>query len=103
MPGNRLSQVSDRLSYFLKETLKEEARDAGFILVLVDMKNLSDYTIADNFSRPELTRADVLNAVAFAESERPVSPILPPDMFDATGGVLPRAGLRSLPSGRKLD
>jgi hypothetical protein len=103
MPENRLSQVHARLSMFLKSQVAPELRDAGFIFVLFDRKNLSDYCISDNFGTPELTRSTVLDAVAAAEQTRPVSPILHPDMFDPKGGVLPNAGVRTLPSGRKLD
>lgn len=100
---NRLSQFTDGMAAFLKQAVKEELQHAGFIFIVFDTRNLSDYTISDNFGSPELTRSTVLDAIALAEQGRPVSPILPPDMFDPTGGVLPRAGMRSLPSGRKLD
>lgn len=95
MPSNRLEEPCAKLGAYVAEHLPIHA---GYILILIDPVTGEAAVRDQGLVTPETPRSLWLDGVKGLHRE---SPILHPDMFDRTGGVLPHNGVRSLPSGRK--
>lgn len=98
MKDNRLTPHANAIGEIIARTLPP---GVGYYLVLVDLKN-EDLARHTNLDLPERPASIVLEAVLNFEKLRASGVLIPAGLLDPTGGVLPRAGVRSLPSGRKL-
>jgi hypothetical protein len=99
MADNWLSQHAAAIGDVLLRTVPP---GVGFVVILTDDRT-GDYAQTNNVHSDVHPMHLLLRAVANAEELKYRPRLINPDMFDPTGGVLPRGGVRTLPSGKKLS